>query len=360
MNNRRKMMLVASVLLIGTAFLCTNSASAMDIEWTKIAEFEGHTRPVVGVAISSDNKTLVSCDHRDARVWDVRREQLRHVLGQAKPGADEVGGSREVHIAASVVAITPPGNVVATGGLRPTITIWNTESGKEVRRLKSAGAIRSICFSPDGMMLAAGVDFGEEGNHVQVWDTATWKLRGTLKGHGGRKGPFEGGNIESLAFSSDTRKLASGSWDRTVRIWDVAELAHIKTLKYEGHVIAVDISPDGGDLVTTEWRRSKENLRRYDDFQTAVRNIESPEHVKVLDDKNEFIGVAYLPDDDGTVAVTFRDGAIRTWRDVDGESSRTDSNSMVRHMSLSRDGTILMLGGQDRRVRLWKRVNSIQ
>ena len=145
------------------------------------------------------------------------------------------------------------------------------------------GDVLSVSFSPDGMTLASGS--WDEGT-VRLWDVATGRHLNTLPGHTddvyecqlftrrhdarlwelGRNCSVMGcyatgrhlntlpghtGVVYSVSFSPDGMTLASGSWDETVRLWDVATGRHLNTLP--GHtddVLSVSFSPDGKTLAS--------------------------------------------------------------------------------------------------------------
>ena len=76
----------------------------------------------------------------------------------------------------------------------------------------------SVAFSPDGSHIASG----SSDKTVRIWDAKTGVHLTTLKGHS----DF----VRSVAFSPDGNHIASGSEDRTVQIWDAKTGVHLTTL----------------------------------------------------------------------------------------------------------------------------------
>ncbi|KIW89805.1 uncharacterized protein Z519_09234 [Cladophialophora bantiana CBS 173.52] len=84
-----------------------------------------------------------------------------------------------------------------------------------------SGSVRSVVFSADGSRIASGSD----DNTVRVWDVQTGACEQTLEGHSD--------TVNSVVFSADGSRIASYSDDKTVRVWDVQTGACEQTL--EGH-----------------------------------------------------------------------------------------------------------------------------
>jgi WD40 repeat protein len=113
--------------------------------------------------------------------------------------------------------------------------------------------VRRVMFLPGGRLASAGggvlpsgvaLEFGE----VKIWDLSTegWL---DLRGHTSK--------VWDLAISPDGRRLATGSLDRTIKLWDTKTGEEVFTLR--GHtagVICVAFSPDGHRIASGSWDRT--------------------------------------------------------------------------------------------------------
>jgi WD40 repeat protein len=96
-----------------------------------------------------------------------------------------------------------------------------------------------VTFSPDGARLAAGTRDWQ----VVLWDLASGRQEFVLSGHRSA--------VASVGFSPDGRTLASGGQDGTVRLWRAAAAQELAVLEgHTGRVLAVAFSPDGRTLAS--------------------------------------------------------------------------------------------------------------
>lgn len=149
----------------------------------------------------------------------------------------------------AILAMTfsPDGSLLATGGYR-SIRLWKKDLPEKKGKVELPAEARIVTLSRDGGRAA----FVASGNAVKVIDLAQNKIIAELKGHADA--------VNSIRFSTDGASLLTGSADKTVRVWKVADSSASGKIETSAAVAAAEwladekqIATAGGDGVIRLW-----------------------------------------------------------------------------------------------------------
>lgn len=334
----------------------------------------GHRSTITMVAFSPDGQMLASSSYdQTLKLWDQETGQCTRTL--------QGHGNRVWSIAWS-----PTGEWLVSGGDDHAAKLWDVNTGQCIKTIKGhTNAVMSIALSPTGNCLASGY----EDQNVRLWDVVTEQCIQTLHGHTNRVwsvtfNPQLGKESDStdeltlasgsadrtiklwngktghclktlhghhswvwsVAFHPAGQRLASGSYDRTVKLWDVEAGQCIQTL--EGHtapVVSVAFSPNG------EWLASSS-------FDATIRlwNTQTGHCLKTLPGHtNSVWQVNFSPDGQYLVSCSF-DQTVKLWDLTTGQCLQTleGHTGAVTTVHYSPDGQHLISGGLDQTIRLWE------
>lgn len=134
------------------------------------------------------------------------------------------------------------GKAILSSSLDGTVRAHDLLRYKNFRTLTSPQAVQFTSLTADqsGEIVCAG---SQDPFEIYVWALQTGKLLEVLSGH---EGP-----IACLAYSSSTSMLASGSWDGTLKLWDIYNNSCIETFEHGCDVLAVAFRSDGKEVACT-------------------------------------------------------------------------------------------------------------
>lgn len=227
-----------------------------------------HTDWIKAVSFSPDGKAVATAGNdRRIRIWDItaagqpaelpEQNQVIHVMAYSPDGKllASAGFDDKVRLYTTdgrlpkeldgpgseltALAFSPDGTQLATAGRSGTIYQWNVATGTKTAEIQaSAQRISALAYSPSGRQLAAAGD----DRSVRLFDTHTGKVVTAL--------PQRAGKIRAVVFYAENM-LAAGATDNVIRLWNLSSNTEVNQLV--GHTGTVDTLayiPQTGTLIS--------------------------------------------------------------------------------------------------------------
>lgn len=194
-------------------------------------------------------------------------------------------------------------------------------------------AVRSVAISPDSQILASG----SNDKTIKIWNLVSGKLLRTLEGHLG--------SVTSVAMSADGQTLASGSGDKTIKIWNLSNGELLHTLSgHIGWVHSLAISPNGYILASGSSDRT-----------IKLWNVSNGELLNTFGGHSGEVKSVAISPDGRTLASGSIDRTIKIWDLNTKELLHTlrEHSVAVRSVAISLDGSTLVSGNNDHTIKIW-------
>ncbi|HEV3144844.1 MAG TPA: AAA family ATPase, partial [Gemmataceae bacterium] len=347
---------VPKALLAGRAVISANPRSPAAVQYHTLAQWLGmaaipqrekvnlfgpaEPAPVVAVPNDSDVDLFAGGDDKvEAAPVTATAEYL---APQKEPDVPPAPAASSVPKEAGAAANAPALDLVHDQDI-PNASAskfdWELVAEQAASRSKSipgkghAGDITSVSFSTDGKVVATA----SWDKTIKLWNVASGEELLTLSGHGGV--------VSYVLFADDGNTLATASWDKTVYLWRLPGGEPIGSLKgHTGVVTSLAYSPDGSRLASCGWDKTVRlwEVRR----QTELKALEGHERMVT--------SVAYAPN--GLLLASGSwDKTVRLWEPSSGKTVAVlkGHSGDITSVAFSRDGKTLASGSLDHSVKLW-------
>jgi Tol biopolymer transport system component len=190
-----------------------------------------------------------------------------------------------------------------------------------------------VAFSPDSQRIVTG----SWDHTAKEWEAVSGRELRTLKGHNL--------GVLSVAFSLDGQRIVTGGWDQTARVWEATSGRELLTLKGHGASIwSVAFSPDGQRIVTGSY-----------DETAKVWEVASGRELFTLKGHSARIWCAAFSPDGQRIATGSDDQTAKVWDVASGRELLTlkGHSGLIKSVAFSPNGQRVVTGSYDQTAKVW-------
>lgn len=292
---------------------------------------------IFSVAFSSSGRQL-AIGRADGQIQLLRVDGAVPLPGAVRDNAHKDG--------VLSVAFSPDGRFLASGGADTKVRLWNATTLDPIREMPGRTAtgelpghiatVTSVAFNDDSKRIVSG----SNDKTVQLWDVASGaRIGDPMRGHGGL--------VLTVDFVADSNEIVSGGNEHTMRLWDADSGQPLSTpiTSRTGPVTDVAVSPDGRQIASAG-----------SDMKVRLWNADTGAEIDTMSQHKGLVtSVAFSPVDrvDRVVASASTDGTIRLWR-LDTHAVTTyDAGEPLTTVEFNATGDRIAAGGVDGQVFLW-------
>ncbi len=267
----------------------------------------------------------------------------------------------------SSLAFSPNGQTLVSGSFDETIQVWNLKTRKLIRSLPGhKDGVNAVVISPDAQTLvsAGGSANLNTDKTIRVWNLQQPQSASQRKlqrsqpkaKRQNRNSPLltltdHKAGITSLAITPDGQTLASASYDKTIKLWNLKTGQLINTITgHNSWVRSIAISPDGQTIAS-----GGGSLDPKTDTNVRLWNLKTGELIRMIPGNSNSTNFVRFSSD-GKTLVVGSETAIKILNTNSGELINTinaPSPEGIKAVSLSPDGKTLAMTSLDASVKLW-------
>ncbi|XP_062820586.1 transducin beta-like protein 3 isoform X1 [Anolis carolinensis] len=260
----------------------------------------GHTDTVLGLDVFRKGRMFASCGKdKTFRIWLMAKDGTVHCIAQGQGHTQGVG---------AVACSRMKENFVVTASQDHTIKVWPLpdslppkEDDADLVTLQAQVTVKahdkdinSVAVSPNDKLIATG----SQDRTAKLWTCQDCILLGVFSGH--KRG------IWCVQFSPVDQVLATSSADGTIKLWDLQEFGCLKT--FEGHdasVLKVIFISQGGQVLSSD-----------SDGLMKLWTVKNSECVKTMEGHKDKVWGLDADKKDAQVATGSTDSNVVLWKDV--------------------------------------------